>query len=140
MSTIAFWESFAEEHPELQENVNVGVARPNIDHGRLLTLQRREQFAKVTAEVKSVYGSTAQISNRALLSPRRIYREYIEQFADVTAGDTPSSRKSIAGFSANVADLIYGLLRDWRDEGYPADTSGFTARVASWTVTLKVGE
>lgn len=105
------WERFAEAHPEFEHNVNVGCARPNIDHGRLLTHERRAKLATLEAIIVSPRG-TNFIRNRELLSPRRIYRR------------TNSVR------SAAIADVLHGLVRDWVEAGYPVPSQreGLPAR------------
>lgn len=94
-------------------------ARQSIDHGRLAVEERRRQFATLSAELRIRGDNKAVvIPSTALLSPRRIMRLYVETYE--LAGSTFVSSREIARFCARVSDLIYGLMRDWRDEGYPA--------------------
>ena len=110
-------------------------ARPSIDHGRLSTLEWREKLASVSATVGTYYHSVA-IPPRAIISPRRIYREYLRQTPE--AGQIPMSCDSVAGFSIRVADMTFKLLRDWRDEGCPDLTKSlpFTGQVGRWSIKL----
>lgn len=137
MTSFERFERFAEEHPELEHNVNVDIAPPNIDHGRLLTHKRRELFSRLHAEVSSgESGIVWEIPNNALLSPRRIDRILAE--LDLATGLVPRGR-----ISEYIADEIFRLMQDWLDTGLPRIVAlglpvvvGRAGRVLGWTIRL----
>ncbi len=97
------------------------AARPTIDHGRLLTLERRAHFERLVARI-SVYGpkqpnaqpqrhaGMIEVGAREILSPRRIARRlYVLGIVD----------KKRAGLTAlEVCDEIHRVMHDWVEGGY----------------------
>lgn len=116
------------EELEFSTGTMVEPSRQTIDHGRVETLKRRQKFSTLSALLHDEgYDTLIEIPNEALLSPRRIYR--------ASFGFMQAMRPSVC---VSTADMIYKLLQDWRDEGYP-DLEGrpdFDGKVSGWTVRL----
>lgn len=123
---------------EFSTGTMVEPSRATIDHGRLLTLRRRDLFSRLHAEITGSGSSvTWQVPNEALLSPRRIDRI-------LEALNLAGSKKPRGEISACIADEIFRLLQAWRDGGltvpiheigYPV-VVGEAGRVGGWTIRL----
>jgi hypothetical protein len=77
--------------------------------------EQREKFATLTATVDIDWATRITLSNKELLSPRRIYRQVW------------SPRLAV-----NIADVVFKLMQDWRDRGFTptiATTRRFSAEV-----------